>query len=90
MQDTVTRDATGTVINIGKWDLMIDRVPVTDTEGREIYDPVEGGGFVLRTRQIARNPMPEGATSQVEDVVVLPDSAVYAANDPRLPANAGG
>lgn len=84
MQELVIRDAAGTVINIGPWDLMIQRVPDLDEQGLEVYEPREGGGYTLRTKQVAFNPLPEGATWQIEDVVVLPDRSIYAANDPRL------
>lgn len=62
---TVFRDSGGSVINIGPWDYM--EIPDIDEEKGEVTI-------------INLNPLPEGATSQEEDVVTLDDGGYAAAN----------
>lgn len=61
----VIRDTEGKVINIGEWDYMTEAVEDATT------------GEVV---QVINNPLPEGATSSVEEIVTLPDGGKAAAN----------
>lgn len=62
MQKTVIRDVNGTCINIGEWDYM--EVVETDASGKESV--------------LIQNPLPDGATSSVEEIVTLPDGGLSA------------
>lgn len=61
----VIRNKEGQVINIGDWDYMEER----------IEDPETGEITV-----VTHNPLPDGATSEDEDVVELTDGGLAAAN----------
>lgn len=61
----VIRDNEGKVINIGEWDYMVEYVE----------DNVTG-----EVMQVINNPLPEGATSEVEEIVTLDDGGKAAAN----------
>lgn len=61
---TVIRDKNGKVINIGEWDYMKEDVEDVTT------------GEVM---QVINNPLPEGATSAEEEIVILDDGGRAAA-----------
>lgn len=61
----VFRDLTGKVINIGPWDYM--EIPQINDDTGEVS--------VIR-----QNPLPEGATSENEEVITLSDGGFAALN----------
>jgi hypothetical protein len=63
MKMLVIRDVNGKVINIGEWDYLKE-------------DNIKDDGSI---ETVIHNPMPEGATSQEEDIVTLPDGGLSAA-----------
>ena len=60
----VIRNKEGEVINIGEWDRMVEDVEDVTT------------GEVM---QVINNPLPEGATSAEEEIVILDDGGRAAA-----------
>ncbi|PPS52030.1 hypothetical protein [Citrobacter braakii] len=62
---TVYRDSNGKVINIGAWDYMEVSFIDDDGVGNSVW---------------VSNPLPDGATSKEEEVVVRDDGGLAAAN----------
>lgn len=65
MKRTVIRDKSGNPINIGGWDFMEEKL--TDPDTLDVISVVQ------------HNPLPEGATSAEEDIIILPDGGLAAA-----------
>lgn len=59
--ELVYRDIDGTVINIGEWDYMNSKI-----DNGVDAEPVD----------VINNPLPEGATSAIEEITVLPDGGL--------------
>lgn len=88
----VIRDADNNIINIGEWDYQLTRVPLMkeikdpvtgEIHHQQIYDKLEDGSFVPKTKQIFANPLPEGAKEGKADIVTGWDGGLYEATDPR-------
>lgn len=61
----VYRDKEGKVINIGEWDYI-----------KEIVDEYGDDGDFIGSNEITHNPLPEGATSAIEEIITLEDGGL--------------
>jgi hypothetical protein len=74
----VIKDKDGNVINIGEWNYMIeDKIEKLDPPKDVVLTEEELEQYKLKTIQVIKNPMPEGAYEDVAEVVVGEDGGLY-------------
>jgi hypothetical protein len=74
----VIKDKNGKVINIGEWNYMIeDKIEKLDPPTDVVLTEEEFEQYKLKTVQIIKNPMPEGAYEADAEVVVGEDGGLY-------------
>jgi len=74
----VIKDKNGKVINIGEWDYMIEnKIEKLDPPKDVVLTEEELEQYKLKTVQVIRNPMPEGAYEADAEVAVGEDGGLY-------------